>query len=92
MSKGLEKLHKIMIAFGTVSLTEKCDCLIIEKELKALEIIKKKRVNVHYLQECENLKQYNNYVEMNWVSREEAEYHNEILTQEEYDLFKEVLL
>lgn len=42
MSKGLEALHKIMIAFGTVSLVEKGDCLIIEKELKALEIVKKK--------------------------------------------------
>jgi len=32
MSKGLETLHKIMVAFGTGSLVETNDCFVIDKE------------------------------------------------------------
>lgn len=50
-----------------------------ENKLKALEIIKEKRVNVDWLLETDNVEEYNEslYVE---------------LTKEEYDLLKEVLL
>ena len=49
------------------------------KKLKVLEIIKEKQVNVEWLLETENVEEYN-----------ESLYAD--LTQEEYDLLKEVLL
>ena len=59
-----------------------------EKKLKALEIIKEKRVNVFWLMEC--ISCYTNALE---------KYNEEVLckdidclTQEEFDLIKEVLL
>lgn len=51
----------------------------MKKELKAFEIIKKKMVNVEWLLNTENVEEYN-----------ESLYND--LTQEEYDLLKEVLL
>lgn len=57
---------------------------IIEKELKALDIIKEKQIDVLYLVTSNNLTQYNKHVSF---------VHNEwCLTQEEYDSLKEVLL
>ena len=57
------------------------ECKIIEKSLKALEIIKKKKVNLEYLKCCENYGQYCLI----------CSYGNEI-TKEEYEILKEVLL
>ena len=54
----------------------------LEKEHKALEIIKKKKVNVSALLAM-SLKTYNEYAEYVWISP--------TLTKEEYDLLKEVL-
>ena len=54
---------------------------IIRRELKALEIIKAKRINLEYLKCCETYEQYKTI----------CSYGNEI-TQEEYDLLEEVLL
>ena len=53
-------------------------CTIIEKELKALEIIKEKNVDTFYLVTCPILDCYN------------SETWNK-LTQEEFDLLKEAL-
>ena len=53
---------------------------IIEKELKALEIIKNKNVELEYLKCCEDYEQYKTL----------CSYWNEI-TEEECDLLKEVL-
>ena len=53
----------------------------IEKELKAFEIIKNKRVDISTLEVCGNANTYN-----------QAKEFGEDLTQEEYDLLKEVLL
>lgn len=83
-----------MIENVAESLLEAEDAAKLEsaKKVAALDIIKTKRVDVHYLQECKDLKQYNKSVEMNYSCRKEAEYHNEILTTQEYDLLREVLL
>lgn len=69
---------------------EECERLtyIKNKQDEILRIIKEKGVDVRYLQECENLKQYNGTVVLNWNDEKEAEYHNELLTQEEFDLLK----
>ena len=78
MSKGLEALKEIREALGTVLETR---CEIIEKELKALEIIKKKEVNVAWFTYVDNLEDYN-----------KGKFIGSYLTQEEYDFLKEVLL
>lgn len=57
---------------------------IIEKALKALEIIKNKQVNVRYLFQCKSLRQYNFIYE--GTNQSEL-----CLTEEEYDLLKEAL-
>ena len=53
------------------------------KSLKALEIIKKKQVNVGDFIRCKSIEDYNDYCCYN---------EKEQLTQEEFDLMKEVLL
>lgn len=58
---------------------------IIEKALKALEIIKKKRVDVRYLFQCKSLRDYN----FIYKGTNQSEL---CLTKEEYELLKEVLL
>lgn len=60
--------------------TEKCFD-IVETALKALEIIKKKRVNVQALFYSSSCDDYNKHYN-----------HYEDLTQEEYELLKDVLL
>ena len=59
----------------------------VGKRLKALEIIKEKKVNVNLLFISEDVNQYNFYINANvfqWETR--------TLTKEEYDFLKEVLL
>ena len=64
------------------------DLDIIEQELKALEIIKEKRVDFGILPYCLDLETYNNAIVVN--GNEWTDYKP--LTQEEYELLKEVLL
>ena len=59
------------------------DANIIEKSLKALEIIKKKRVNVSWFIHCQ---MFNSPLMMYNELHDKRE-----LTQEEYELLKEVL-
>lgn len=87
MSKGLEawkELLKICDDFGCVDIyKQQPNKSIIEKELKALEIIKEKFVNVTILIGCDSLEEYNKHPLTMRKGR---------LTQEEYDLLKEVVL
>lgn len=69
------KEHELM---KDIRITARFDLAQVNKEHKALEIIKKKEVNVEIFNSCPNLYEYNN-----WATQ---------LTQEEYDLLKEVLL
>lgn len=67
----------------------------IKKELKALEIIKEKKVDVGELLESDTLADYNETVFVTYPNkRVEKEYnpYSYLLAQEEYDLLKEVLL
>ena len=89
MSKGLEawkELLKICDDFGCVDIyKQQPNKSIIEKELKALEIIKNKEINVHalllHLRRFDDPNGYNVLVGTNYQ-----------ITQEEYDLLKEVVL
>lgn len=55
------------------------------KKIKALEIIKNKRVNVDFFLDCKSLIEYNNSCLLFALD-------SFCLTQEEYNLLKEVLL
>ena len=59
----------------------------VKKELKALEIIKEKRVDTYLLCSCNSVDEYNSMFEHRFGS-----YDKRALTQEDYDLLKEVLL
>jgi len=63
------------------------DFALIRKELKALEILKNKKLNLFefYLDFIEDNENYE-YYQCHY-----ARYHLEMLTQEEFDLLKEVL-
>lgn len=76
---GLDALKEINKVIPYAHITN--EYKIIEKELKALEIIKDKRVNLEYLKCCETYEQYCLI----------CSYGNEI-TKEEFDLLKEILL
>ena len=76
MSKELEALNKIAYRYGYDE-----NIKIIEKSLKALEIIKEKGVNAGLLSRCANAERYNKGMC----------YESRYLTQEEYDLLKEEL-
>lgn len=78
MSKELEALQdlsKLVFIYGGMPQYK-----IIEKSLKALEIIKKKSVNIHLLILSDSLEKYN----FNLLPYRK-------LTQEEFDLIKKVL-
>lgn len=70
------------------------DSDIIETALKALEIIKEKRVDISVLIESESLREYTDRicVRVNFGRPSEQNLTYLKLAQEEYDLLKEVLL
>ena len=85
MNKGLEALEQLYLHFNP-NLTSEDKSLeyknTIEKALKALEIIKNKQVNMFIfldIPSVKSAKDYNIYVD-------------DTITQEEYDILKEVLL
>ena len=86
MSKGLEALERLYCA-GRLDLCyvqsekHKKDYELIEKELKALEIIKLKYADIGWLIRSENCSKYNLGVGS-----------NQALKKKEYDILKEVLL
>ena len=89
MIKGLEALERVKEHTKTYyySLIEK-DIANIEKELKALEIIKNKKVNVLELSVCANYETFISFFKQwNW----NGEYDEYVVSEEEYDLLKEVL-
>ena len=96
MSKGLEALERIQCKYvyvfkarenGQTQLVH--DLNTIKKELKAFEIIKNKKVDtdsIWYLAK-------NNHKELSFYNDYLNKFKGELpLTQEEYDLLKEVLL
>ena len=89
MSKELEALEKIVDTYYIDNMDKEIS--IIEKALKALEIIKEKNVNIRALKSWNKTYKgkltYQNYLDI----LEDCDL-GEKLTQEEYDLLKEVLL
>ena len=88
--KPLKALKELKKRYGkNFSIQDDNRMKIVETALKALEIIKKKRVDVLELSVCANYETYLSFFKR-WNFH--GEYDNFILTQEEYDLLKEVLL
>lgn len=100
MSKWLEALEKLMddvnqcVNSGGIHYIDKRNYDIIEKELKALDIIKNKQVNVRNLiLTClEYHKKYLDYVDDFYFGDNFFELGTDLLIKEEYDLLKEVML
>lgn len=87
VKKRLEQLEQLEQEEDT--LCEQAGKLFYEnlKLKNAIEIIKNKRVNFDIFMNCLNLEEYNNAIEYTYISYSE----NYILTQQEYELIKEVL-
>ena len=83
MSKGLKALKDLVdtMSFAFIETNSMKYVKIIEKELKALEIIKEKRVDIGWLIRSENCSKYNLGVG-----------ESQALKKQEYNLLKEVLL
>ena len=62
--------------------------LVDENKVKAFEIIKEKRVDITTLMDCRNVEEFNRWVPI----RSHYSYRPFELTQEEFELLKEVLL
>jgi len=60
---------------------------IIEKELTALDIINKKKVDVSYLEKCDSVDEYNLYIS----NYDDNYWKRQPLDKDEFDLLKEVL-
>ena len=97
MSKGLEALERAKGRNGLplnenfAPVTEK-EIAIIEKELKALEIIKNKNVNVNmFVSICNFRDGFEKYNELILQEDMTGKKEKNLLVQEEYDLLKETL-
>ena len=83
MNKCLECLNYLKERISDNAIFRGC-IKDIEKKLKALEIIKNKNFDLFYLQDSKDLEQYNDCCD---------HFRNLCyLTQEEYDLLKEVII
>ena len=81
MSKELEALERIENEYSIgEAVFYKEDFKQVRKSLKALEIIKEKLVDVFKLYNCKTVEEYN-----------QAQYRDCMLTQEYFNLLKEVL-
>lgn len=85
MTKGLEALERFKQPYMMCDLDWNNRVEIIEKELQALDIIKEKEINIHAL--LLHLKRFDSPSGYNALIG--AKYQ---ITQEEYDLLKEMLL
>ncbi|MBR1984467.1 MAG: hypothetical protein IKA31_01885 [Clostridia bacterium] len=105
MNKGLEALEELKFQVGNITyhthdlqittfkVRDSGLFELIEKELKALEIIKEKNVDIVGVKKL-SLEDYNKGVELGdkYKPKEMKECPYKKLTQDEYDLLKEVLL
>ena len=87
MSKGLDAFYDLISPIGmTPEGVRKYN--LIEKELKVLEILKNKpHISFDLFDTLDTLEEINNYIEFMYGHKDTS-----ILTKEEYDLLKEVLL
>ena len=81
MTKGQQALSNIARYSATHKGILYEDVKTVAKELKALEIIKEKEPDISFLYRAKDLNHYNSCV---WKEQE--------LTQEKYDLLKEILI
>jgi len=82
--KELDIIETALKRLESVDRVGEMFCCDVDKKLKALEIIKEKGVNIYLLNETDNVEEYNELIKSHYGMKQ--------LTQEEYDLLKEVLL
>ena len=83
MSKALEALERIENEYSIYeAVFYKEDFEQVRKELKALEIIKEKEVNMQVFNQCEDVETYNKV----YIKQKDRQ-----LTQEEFNLLKKVI-
>ena len=97
MSKGLEALERIVGCSTIESHTKKWqqDYQVVEKELKALEIIFSKQVDTTLIYECNN---YDNYCDriaamcpkFEFECDKDEWFDSFMLTEDEWDLLREL--
>ena len=87
MTKGLEALNELRLFTSCQDGYGKEKLDIIEKELKALEIIKQKMVDIIWIYACNNQIEYNDKMVKKWECRPTAYF----LTKDEFNFLKEVL-
>ena len=81
-----EAVENLKEQFEILGIKENPYLKIIEKELKALEVIKEKKPSIQVIWHCEDYNAYKEYLEIVPIPEGKQ------LTQEEFDLLKEVLL
>lgn len=93
MSKGLEALEKLT-NYKCSRMSEKIECKkIIEKELKSLEIIKKRDfVDIKLLKKSKSMYEYNRRLALHYDNTPRNNDICLIQNEEEFELLKEVLL
>lgn len=96
MTKGQEALNRICEEFPSEELSIyhgyttkelREDLIAIEKELKALEIVKEKKVSIRLFNACSCVEQYNDET----LNLRGLAYGLPKLTQQEFELLKEML-
>ena len=92
MRKGVELLNHLLDSYIDEQNYDYVAYIEIEKSLKALKIIKNKRVNIdNFLNHITRNIDYKEYEKLHGLFRIMV-FSNKKLTQEEYELLKEVLL
>ena len=88
MSKGLEALEKLrqILSYEMDAINFMNEVETIEKDLKALEIIKHSEVDVYLLFKTDDFNEYN------WAMAINKGDSSRMLTKEKYNLLKEVFL
>ena len=99
IKKELKRLEELEKAFDSLVKENETLGKMLSKEIeknRALEIIKNKGVFVHLLQQSKNVEEYNSLMLVAFKKMAERDYKGAVekfcLTQEEYDLLKEVML
>jgi len=83
---ALKRYEEVKRSYGELQDVIACINCEHRPKLLALEIIKEKQVNMYYLLSVDTVEDYNEIIDMKY-----ATYENFHLTQEEFNLLKEVL-
>ena len=84
--QALDHIKEQLRQDGFIHLFDMCNVIVVEKSLKALEIIKTKRVDIAHLQDSKDYAEYNEV-----IGKLATLWRVLPLTEEEYKLLKAIL-